>query len=479
MVSTYYKKYLILKKQSYCLNNQSYRRPKRPGSAKPSVSILSTADYERIKQNARISAEDELKNQQKILQQQKNCQLAKARAHIDTIKQIDKNRPKYPLSQGDKEKKLQGNSILAAAKRAKENGLDETKEMDQLLKYAKVVSIRDLQKKEHRQMEVAYKEKENKLDLMMELERLKELKYQEDKEKEKKNKRLQSARIIVSQIKENEIKRLQERENKIREGELMKKQIKAMQEEELRNEEKKRLENLRLAKEIENINKISELNKDKKKLMEKEEDLKRLKYNMEKAKKEEEEIAEKKRIQAQKERETQKMREKQEKFADKQALLDELRAKRAYEEAERKAREKEIEEMKKLERQKMELIEGNEVQKMAKKNRLQEQAMAEQKEYQDIIKKQIADMEEDRRQEEIRKNIYNSNGEALRRQMREKAEKKRVLERGILEEGRQIKMEQDEYRKTLERIKKEKLDEMERYHIDPKYRVDLQKYKIH
>ena len=35
--------------------------------------------------------------------------------------------------------------------------------MDQLLKYAKVVTIRDLQKKEHRQMEVAYKEKENKL----------------------------------------------------------------------------------------------------------------------------------------------------------------------------------------------------------------------------------------------------------------------------------------------------------------------------
>ena len=101
--------------------------------------------------------------------------------------------------------------------------------MDKLLKYAKVVSIRDLQKKEHRQMENAYKEKENKLDLMMELERLKELKYQEDKEKEKKQNRLQSARIIVSQIKENEIKRLHEREMKIREGELMKRQIKAMQ----------------------------------------------------------------------------------------------------------------------------------------------------------------------------------------------------------------------------------------------------------
>ena len=426
-----------------------------------------------------MNAEDELKNKLKILEQQKNCQLAKARAHIDQIKQIDKKRPKYPLSQGDKEKISQGTSILAAAKKAKENNLDETKEMDQLLKYAKVVSIRDLQKKEHRNMEQAYKEKESKLDLMMELERLKELKFQEDKEKEKKNQRLQSAKIIINQIKDNEIKRLHEREMKIREGELMKKQIKAMQEEELRNEEKKRLENLRLAKEIENINKISELNRDKKRLMEKEEDLKRLKYNMEKAKKEEEEIAEKKRLQAQRERETQKMREKQEKFADKQALLDELRAKRAYEEAERKAREKEYEEMRKLERQKLELIEGNEYQKQAKKNRLVEQAMAEQKEYQNIIKKQIADMEEDRRLEEIKKNIYNANGEALRRQMREKAEKKRVLERRIIEEGRQLKQEQDDYRRTLERIKREKLNEMEKYHIDPKYRVDLQKYKIH
>ena len=86
---------------------------------------------------------------------------------------------------------------------------------------------------------------------------------------------------------------------------------------------------------------------------------------------------EKKRIQLQKEKETQKLREKEEKFADKQALLDELRAKRAYEEAERKASEKELEEIQKLENQKKELIEGNEIQKVAKKKRLQEQALAD------------------------------------------------------------------------------------------------------
>ena len=39
------------------------------------------------------------------MEQQKNSQLAKARAHIEQIKRNDKNRPKFPITQGDKEKK--------------------------------------------------------------------------------------------------------------------------------------------------------------------------------------------------------------------------------------------------------------------------------------------------------------------------------------------------------------------------------------
>ena len=127
-----------------------------------------------------------------------------------------------------KKNETQGNSILAAAKKAKENSLDATKEMETLLKYSKVVSIRDLQKEEHKRMERNFKEKEAKLDLMMELERLKELKFQEDKEKEAKLKRYSSAKILIDQIKEKEIRRLQEKEIIAREGELMKKQIKKM-----------------------------------------------------------------------------------------------------------------------------------------------------------------------------------------------------------------------------------------------------------
>ena len=51
------------------------------------------------------------------------------------------------------------------------------------------------------------------------------------------------------------------------------------------------------------------------------------------------------RIQAEKEHATQKLREKQEKAQDKQSVLDALRAKRAFEESERIARDKERKEL--------------------------------------------------------------------------------------------------------------------------------------
>ena len=216
-----------------------------------------------------MNSEDEEQNAAKILTQQKLSQLAKDKAHINRLKEIDKKRPQYLIRSENKDLS-KGNSILAAAQKAKERALDASKEMNTLLKYSQVATIRDLQKEEHKRMEKSYREKEHKLDLMMELERLKELKFQEDKEKEEKLKKYSSAKVLIEQIKEKEMIRLKEREIIIREGELMKQQIKALQEEELRNEERKRLENSRMAKEIVNINKISALNREKKKLLERE-----------------------------------------------------------------------------------------------------------------------------------------------------------------------------------------------------------------
>ena len=121
---------------------------------------------------------------------------------------------------------------------------------------------------------------------------------------------------------------------------------------------------------------------------------------MERAKKEEEELLQKKLLQLQKEKELQKLREN---ISDKQAILDELIAKRAFEDNEKKEREKQKLEMIKLLKQKKELIEGNEIQKITKKNKLVQQAISDQKEYDEIVKHQLAEVEEEEKAELLRK----------------------------------------------------------------------------
>ena len=85
--------------------------------------------------------------------------------------------------------------ILLFAKECKENELDLTKKMNQLLKYAKVVSVRDEQKKMRIKLKNEIKRKDEKLELMMELERLKGLKLEEEEKNKLKEKRIEGKKI--------------------------------------------------------------------------------------------------------------------------------------------------------------------------------------------------------------------------------------------------------------------------------------------
>jgi fumarylacetoacetate (FAA) hydrolase family protein len=93
--------------------------------------------------------------------------------------------------------------------------------------------------------------------------------------------------------------------------------------------------------EVEVANKRAIEVKENRKQEEKDLEQKIVDYNRAKAQREEEKVADLKRIKEEKEREVARLRELQEKAADRQAEIDALRAKRAFEEGERAAREKE------------------------------------------------------------------------------------------------------------------------------------------
>jgi len=404
---------------------------------------------------------------------------AAAKERKDKILEIDRNRKeKYHLSDIDKENIEKNTSLLTQAKQMMDEDHDCVKDMNKMVLYSKVATIRDKQKEETKVIHHEYKKQEMKMDLMMELERLKELKFQEERERVRKDQQRSGALIIVDQIKERELDRLRAKEVLERERQLMMKQIHELEEEDVRIADMKKEQGEKLSKEVEETNRKAIEMKERKKIEEKELELKIHQYNVEKSKREEEEMAEKRRVQDEKEKEVQKLREKQERAQDKQAELDAIRAKRAYEEAERAAREKEKMEIIIRQRKVVDLLDANERQKMDKELKLAEQAKHEQEEYGKIITKQIKDLESERRKEEERKKMRYDHNWELRRQIKEKEEVERLGKRENLEEGRKMKQKIEAEKKKLNRIKDEKLDGLKGLHINPKYTADLERYKV-
>ena len=349
---------------------------------------------------------------------------------------------------------------------------DAIKDLNILCKYAKIATIRDKQLDERKMMENLYKSKEAKLDLMMEMERLKEIKFVDDKEKETKKLNKEAKQIIIDQILDNERARIKKKEQIEKEKIQMK-----LQYEKFEEEEKKRILHEKQLKERRineclNADKFAILLKQKKKIEEKEEELKDAKYNLEKAIKEEAYIKEKKRIALEKEKEIQLMREKQKKAQDKQAELDAIRAQRDYEEAERKAILKEKEDEINKKRKLMECIEDNENHKKVKEKQIIDEINNENEEYKRLKNQRKKEIEEEKKKEREKIKLRMENGDFIKKQMQEK----NILKEKF-EEGRKIKQLNDAYYNSVEMIKQQKIAELRALNIKDKYILPVEKYK--
>jgi len=88
--------------------------------------------------------------------------------------------------------------------------LDDVKQMNQMVLYSKVVTIRDKQLEENQRLEGEWSKEQTKLDLMMEIERLKSLKHQEETQQRHKVAVKNGSLVIIDQIKDREVARQRE-----------------------------------------------------------------------------------------------------------------------------------------------------------------------------------------------------------------------------------------------------------------------------
>ena len=398
-----------------------------------------------------------------------NDYLTKAEKHKDKLRSYDKKNPFNRLMTYENKKIIDPYSIVG-----KED--DALKELNILCKHAKIASIRDKQLDERKMMENMYKKKEAKLDFMMELERLKEIKFKEEQEKESKKLNLESQKIIIEQILDNERERLKRREQIEKDKLQMRMQIEKLEEEEKKRILKERHLKEERVQECLRADQYAILLKQKKKLEEKESELKDFKYNIEKAKKEEEYLKEKKRIALQKEKEIQALREKQEKAQDKQAELDAIRAKRVYEETERKAKLKEKEDELLKAKKMKECIEENEKHRKIKEQMKESEIRQEKEEYERMAKERQREIEEEKEKQRQKIKLLMENGNMVKNQIIEKEEKNRKLKNEIYEERKKVNQLNDAYYNSVDMIKKQKIAELRALNIKDKYIVPVEKY---
>ena len=205
-----------------------------------------------------------------------------------------------------------------------------------------------------------------------------------------------------------------EREQLEREQQQMVKVIEQQRQADLAAAEAKKVRNAHMLQQVEASNKVALDRKQQKAQMERDEDLKIVRYNAEKIQKEEAAAAEAKRIRDEKEQEIQRLREMQERAADRQGEIDALRAKRAFEEGERKARTEE--------RQKAELARQNakdldiarRKQFVEREVMLAQQAKAERDEFLRVIQKQKEQEDEERNLEQQRHNAFRNHAGTIR-----------------------------------------------------------------
>lgn len=432
--------------------------------------VLPRSELERIKGSTKIVTKEEQKLTKKMLDEQVEQQRGAAKARKKRMVAMDQERAsKVPPDEFQVAANRKKAGLLQNAQDVLDEQKDEVKKMNQMCLYSKCVTIRDKQLDEQKRLEGEYRDEERRLDLMMEIERLKNLKHQDELERKRKDALKQGSLVIIDQIKERELERIREQEMREREKQLILEQIEQLRREEARELEEKRETAKRMMVEVEEANREAIKTKDKRRQEERDLELKIVEYNRLKAVREEEIEAEKKAAREEKEREVQRLRDLQERAQDRQAEIDALRAKRAFEESERQARDKEKKEQEKRVKIQKDMEAARQTQFEEKERRLGEQAKLERDEYMRIIRTQKEEQMREAQIDDEKKNILRQHADQLRSQITQNEEVKKQDRLDYLEEGRKLRQEINEEKSRINQIKDKKVKELETLGIPKKY----------
>jgi hypothetical protein len=313
---------------------------------------------------------------------------------------------------------------------------------------------------------------------MMEVNRLKKIAELEEIEARKIAEMRKGREVIEEQIKYREKERLREQELREQEAQQMLARIHAMEIKKAEDEKLKVIAGKKMLDEIMQSNQKTAELKLQRIQASKDEDQKIKDYILAKVRREEERDAELARIKAAKDAEFERTRAQQEKALDTRAALDELRAKRANEAAERKFRAIEKEKAEKLAATQAALMKSRTAMLEDKERRMIELAREERRIFEQIIVKQREAELAEKAKVDALKAMRIQGRDEISRQIKEHEDFKFSQRYNKFDEGKAIAIAQERELAELERIKMEKIEELARAGVPEKYRVELMNKKF-
>ncbi|CAM9608694.1 unnamed protein product [Ectocarpus fasciculatus] len=356
---------------------------------------------------------------------------------------------------------------------------DLVKMLNSLGARAAAFTIRDKQLAEKDRREGSEKVYDERMDMIMELDRLKDLTKRDAEEQAKKCKRVEDRKVITEQIEARQRAKLIRLEAREQENRAMLGVIQRYADEDKAAAEKKAIEVRQARAAVMAANEAAIEMRRSAKQREVEEVESILAYQ---AMKDEEmrlrEVEEAEKKQMMKERQ-QKLLEGQLRDMDKQAELDELRARRAAEEKEREMRHRERFAAEKRRKDVTQLQADRKRQADMKKAQLAKEAELEEGEYEAAVRYNATLSERERRESEAKHAACMEHRSAILLQVQE-AEAKRKADRAAkFEEGRRLKQEYTMERAKLEAMRDKMVQDMEKRGINPKYLTEMKAVDIH
>lgn len=439
---------------------------------------VSASEIQKMKQRAVILRDEDISRMKQEAQAEKNKTRAVAIARKERMLKMEEERKKrVPPTETEQIKNEKDQGTLSRAQYMLEEELDDVKHMNQMMLYSKCVTIRDAQIEEKKHIMEEEEEEDRKLDLMMEIERIKAIEAYEEREQKRKEDRMRGAAILQKQIEERIAERRRQEELRDQDKAQMKAELERMKEEEIQAQYEKRLAGQKLLAEVSLAN--AAIIERKKHMMDadKEENARIARYIRDRDLKEEAQAKEAERIAHEKELETARLRAQQEKVADRQSELDELRAIRAAEAYEREWRQKERAEMERKMAINQDLKQAREQQKQVKMKQLADQARTEQEDFYRVIAAQREQEQMERQQAVQLAHIRTRHKEEILNQIAQNDERRTKERAHAMEEGAKVRAKAKEESHRMTSIKDRKLTELTGMGVPSKYRAELERYK--